>query len=290
MDSRDQAILKTLLYSDLFNYPLTKDELYDFLPQKITRTEFLQALRSSRLPIDSDQALIFSKGSKGIVKIRQMRELVSMPKLKKAEQIIAKLGFIPTIKFIGISGSLAMKNSDANDDIDIFVISEAGLTWTTRFLTAFLLIILGIYRNKNSKNVKDKMCLNLILSENEMLFKNQDLFTAHEIAQLLPIFDKDKTYHKLVVANKWINEFFPNFQFKNKSLFNKQTSSINKVVILFCKILCLEKLLRTAQLFYMRKAITKEKLEKGFIGLHPFDYRLYVLKKYSAKLSKFGLK
>ena len=61
MDSREQAILKTLLYSDLFNYPLTKDELYAFLPQAITRTNFLQVLKNSRLPIEFSQNLIFPK-------------------------------------------------------------------------------------------------------------------------------------------------------------------------------------------------------------------------------------
>jgi hypothetical protein len=54
--------------------------------------------------------------------------------------------------------------------------------------------------------------------------------------------------------------------------------------------LFLEKLFQTAQLFYMRKAITRERLENGFIALHPFDYRLDILKKYNTKLIKFGLK
>ena len=91
-----------------------------------------------------------------------------------------------------------MHNSDTDDDIDIFVISNKGFAWTTRLLTAVLLIMLGAYRNKNSKNVKDKICLNFILGEDEMHFKNQDLFTAHEIVQLLPIFTRDKTYQRFI--------------------------------------------------------------------------------------------
>jgi len=51
----------------------------------------------------------------------------------------------------------------------------------------------------------------------------------------------------------------------------------------------LEKILKSLQLFYMRRSITREKLENGFIGLHPFDYKSYVLKKYRAEISKFKL-
>ncbi len=290
MGSKEEVILKTLLYSDIFNYPLTKEELYNFLPQKIAYNKFLQVFKSPLRQIEFNQEFFFLKGNKEIVKLRQTRELISLQKFKKAEQIIKKLSFIPTIKFIGISGSLAMKNSDTDDDMDIFIISGKRFAWTTRFLSACMLIVLGAYRNKNSKNVQDKICLNLILSESETHFKTEDLFTAHEIVQLLPIFDRDKTYAKFIDSNKWIGTFLPNAQLDKKPLFEKQTNGIDKIIIFFYKILFLEKLLQTAQLFYMRKAITKERLENGFIGLHPFDYRLDILRKYNTRLIKFGLK
>jgi hypothetical protein len=152
-----------------------------------------------------------------------------------------------------------------------------------------MLTFLGVYRNKNSKQFRDKICLNLVLDEKRMKLNEQDLFTAHEIVQLLPIFEKDKTYHKFMTANKWVKKFLPNFPIKQEAIFKRQLNSFDSLAIFISKIIFLEKTLKRLQLFYMRKNITREKLEDGFIGLHPFDYRSYILKKYKQKLTKFNL-
>ncbi len=291
MDSREIAILKTLLYSNLFDYPLQEEELYNFLiAKKINKSEFSKVLKNARIPINENDGFFFLKGNKKIVSIRKTREKFSLEKLNKAKKIIKWLSLIPTIKLIGISGTLAMRNCEKDDDIDIFVISKNGLAWTTRFLTAIILIGFGVYRNKNSRRHKDKICLNLVLDEDEMFFEQQDLFTAHEIVQLLPIFERDGIYKKFISKNGWVKKFLPNVYVEHQPIYKKQNSNFNKLFILICKIMFLEKILRRLQLFYMRKSITKERLEKGFIGLHPFDYKAYVLEKYNAEINKFGLK
>lgn len=291
MDSREEAILKTLLYSNLFDYPLQQEELYNFLiGKKISKSELEKTLSNTKLPISLSDGHYFLKGKQKIVGERMVRAKISLIKLAKAKKIIARLSLIPTVKLIGISGTLAMNNCVKGDDIDIFIIAEKGLTWTTRFLTATLLILLGVYRNKNSKQYRDKICLNLVLDESEMFFKEEDLFTAHEILQLLPVFEKDNTYRKFLAANRWVKNFLPNFTIKHKPALQKQQGVFNKLTIAVLKIIFLEKILKKLQLLYMRKNITKEKLEDNFIGLHPFDYRSYILKKYSQKIAKFGLK
>ena len=291
MDSRERAILKTLLYSNLFGYPLTEEELYNFLiTEKIEKKKFSQILINGKFPFSSERGFYFLGGNKQLIKNRQARELISQIKLKKAKKIIKKLSLIPTIKLIGISGTLAMKNCEKDDDIDIFIIAAKKLAWTTRFLTALALIIMGVYRNKNSKRYQDKICLNLVLDEDRMFFENQDLFTAHEIVQFLPIFERDGTYQKFISANSWIKKFLPNWQIKYKAVFWEQQSYLDRLIASICRCVLLEKILRTLQLFYMKKDITKERLEDGFIGLHPFDYKKYILQKYDTELSKFGLK
>ena len=290
MDSREAAILKTLLYANFFDYPLKKEELYNFLiGKKLSKSEFSKVLNSAKLPIDFSNGFYFLQGKQKLVKKRQQRELISLEKLKKAAIIIRKLSLVPTIKLIGISGTLAVKNCAEDDDIDIFVIAENGLAWTTRFLAASMLIMLGVYRNKNSKRYKDKICLNLILDEDRIFFENQDLFTAHEIVQLLPVFEKDKAYQKFINANSWVKDILPNWQVSQKPIFSKRQSYLDKLMIVILKIIFLEKILKTLQRFYMRKAVTREKLEDGFIGLHPFDYKEHILKDYDQTIAKFGL-
>ena len=59
-----------------------------------------------------------------------------------------------------------------------------------------------------------------------MNFKSHDLFTAHEIIQLIPIFERDNAYNKFIKANSWINSVFPNFKICQQALFKKEL--INK--------------------------------------------------------------
>jgi len=168
-----------MLYSNLFDYPLTAEEIYNFLiAEKIDRKEFFKYLKNAKNSIDFSGGFFFLKGHQKFVQERKTREVVSLNKLRKAERIISKLSLIPTIKLVGISGTLAMKNCKKSDDIDIFVIAQNGFAWTTRFLTAGFLVMLGVYRNKNSKKYQDKICLNLVLDEDRMLFDSQDLFTG----------------------------------------------------------------------------------------------------------------
>ena len=291
MDSREEAILKTLLYSDFFDYPLTREEVYNFLiGEKISKDQLSKILNHKNSYFEEHANYFFLKGRGKIVDKRLDKEKFSLEKLEIAKNIIRKISIIPTIKLIGISGTLAMKNCLEDDDIDIFIIAENNFAWTTRLLAALLLIMLGVYRNKNSTMNKNKICLNLILDEEKMHFKSQDLFTAHEIVQLMPIFERDNTYSKFMQTNKWIDIIFPNFKIYQQALFKKQLTIFDQIFILICKVILLEKFLKGLQLFYMKNSITKERLEKDFIGLHPFDYKSYILRKYNAKIGKFSFR
>lgn len=291
MDSRQQSILKTLLYADIFNYPLTKQEIYNFLisDKKIEKETIFKLLKNSKSFVAHKENYFFIKGKDHLIKKRKKREIISIEKLKKAKKIIKKLSLIPTVRFIGISGALSMRNSEAEDDIDIFVIAQKKFVWTTRFLLIIMLLIMGIYRNRNAKKYSDKICLNMIVDENKIYFdkSNQNLYLAHEILQLVPIFNRNNTYEKFIKLNKWCNNFLPN-ALSNKTDYIKQNNIII-LFILFFKIIFLENILKFIQLKYMKKHITKEIVKDGFLGFHPFDYKTYVLSTYEKKLQEYKM-
>jgi len=292
MDSNSKAILKTLLYADLFDYPLTKDEVYRFLisEKSINRNELLNALKKHDLPIEESEGYLYLIGREELVEKRKKREEVSRRKLEFAKKIINKISFIPSIKLIGISGGLSMKNCDADDDIDLFVITDKGFAWTTRFLLVALLTIRGIYRNRNSKNHSNKICLNMLLDESRIEFikPNKDLYTAHEIVQLLTVFNKGKSYEKFINANvTWVKNFIPNFEI-NTNISSHKNNFLDKLILYIFRIMRLENLFRFLQLNYMKSHKTREVAEVGFLKFHPYDYKIHVLKEYEGRLSKMG--
>lgn len=292
MGSNEQSILKTLLYADIFNFPLKKNEIWRFLitDRKINSNLLFKNISSINKFIEVKDDYFFIKGKSRLTNLRRKREKESLKKLLKARAIIEKISFIPTIKLIGISGALSMKNSDEDDDIDLFVISKKGFAWTTRFMLVLILILLRSYRHKNSKIFADKICLNMILDEENILFKknNQNLYTAHEIVQLIPVLDKGNVYQKFISKNNWIKKYLANFYIPKKYIITKE-NLFNNLIVIILKIIFLEEILKFIQIKYMEKNITKEIIEKGFLAFHPFDYNAYVLSVYKKNLKKYKI-
>lgn len=293
MDSREKSILKTLLYADLFDYPLTKEEIFKFLISKksVSHSEIAEVLKNSHLPIEKAKGYFYIKGRQALVGKRERREKVSVAKLSRAKEIIKKIGFIPSIKLVGVSGALSMRNSDEDDDIDLFVITKKELAWTTRLLLTVLLSVFGVYRNRQSKNFSNKICLNLILDENriDLSQSSRDLYTAHEIVQLLPILNKENTYQAFIKQNIWVKNYIPNFIISKNASSYKTTFFAELLLVQMLKIIKVEKIAKFLQLKYMEGHITNEITEDGFLKFHPFDYKTYVLEKYKRRLLKYDL-
>jgi len=292
MGSSKESILKTLLYSDIFDYPLSKEEIWKFLisKNKEDKQSILKYLNLKNNVFDHKSNFYFIKGREEMVKKRQEKEKYSLEKIKFAKKIIQKISLIPTVYFIGISGALAMKNSNKDDDIDLFVITAKNSVWTTRFIIVIILNLLKVYRKRSNKNVSNKICLNMLIDDSALAFpKNRnDLYTAHEIAQIIPVFNKNKTYEKFLNSNIWINNFLPNaFNIKPTISFVSKASFINKAVNYLLRILAIEFLARNIQFWHMRKHITKEIISNNFLAFHPFDYKAYILNNYKKKIAKY---
>ncbi|OGH09597.1 MAG: hypothetical protein A2152_03850 [Candidatus Levybacteria bacterium RBG_16_35_6] len=280
MVSDKQAVLKTLKYADLFNCPQREVDIKKFLIKKIGNKKLKKILSSPG--ISNSCGFYFLKGRKKIVSLKKAREKESLLKLKKARKISFFLSKIPSIMLLGISGSVAAKNAKAKDDIDFFVITYKNTLWITRFLMIVFLKTLGIYRNKGDKIVKDKFCLNMYLTESSMTFKKnrRNIYTAREICQLIPLFQRENAYSKFIFKNAWIKEFLPNapsiLKKENKNIKSARKSLFGKKVLSL-----LELPVRELQLRKIRKGLTKETLSYNFIAFHPRDLMNPTLNRYN---------
>ena len=288
----NSAVLKTLIYSDIFDYPLTKEGIWKFLIGRVDRALFEKDLISftpSRW--ERKNGYYFLSGREEVVEKRIKRKKESGKKLDFARKIIKKLSRIPTVLFIGISGGLALENAEEKDDVDLFVITLKNNLWITRLILVFLLIGMGQYRGRGKKE-SQKVCLNMLIDEEALMFEKdrQDLYTAHEIVQLRPMFDRDNTYNKFLSANKWIDRFLPNWR---ATVGNKTRNYAESFFSFFLRpvlrLSALEHFAKIMQLLYMKKHRTKETVESHFLAFHPFDYKNFVLKEYNKRLNKYDL-
>ena len=277
-------VSKTLLYSDIFDYPLTLAQVWKYLisDKKVSQEKVEKLLRSGE--IEYKNGFYFLRNRKKIVSFRQAREKESSKKIKLAREVAKQLELIPTIKFLAISGSVSMENADRDDDIDLFVVCKKDSVWLTRLLIILFLKSRGIYRSRDEKNPKNKFCLNMIIDENNLNFPTirQNIYLAHEIAQVLPLFSRDKTYYKFMNSNEWIKKYLANFEKKIVEETNSGFSS--HLLENFLKILRFEKVAKFIQGKYMRKPKGDEIIAQGFLAFHPKDYSSQVLKAYKTRL------
>lgn len=196
----EEAILKTLAYSDIFDYPLTFDELHKYLVTPATKEEMKSCIENMN-KISFSNGYYFLSGRDEIVKTRQLREKKSQPIFKRAMLYGKIISKFPFVKMVALTGSLAMLNLSNEIDMDFMLITKPKRLWLARALAVTfgrLIRLLG-----------DRICINLLISENALHWKDHDLYSAREISQMIPV-SGFATYNNFRVANSWTEEFLPN--------------------------------------------------------------------------------
>lgn len=291
----EKAILKTLIYSDLFDYPLKAHEIHKWLiGEKIILSDLDMALKLliSKKKISNKHGLFFLKGRQVIFSRRIKNLQHSQKLLKKANFASRVLKFIPWIKLLGISGGLAMNNASKSDDIDLFIITARSRLWLTRLLVALSLELLGARRKSSDKRQEStgKFCVNMLISEDYLEQPTRDVFIAHEILQLKVLFARGETYQKFLHANAWVFDFLPNWI----GHLDPQSCKIAKTKQLFRKLInpllgYIEGLAKTWQLKIMQPARGAEVIEDGRLLFHPAPTHVDVLKQYHKRLRQSRL-
>jgi len=260
MDYSDKRLLSkneqfVILYHDIFSYPLKKSELNRWQSSYSVKNSF---------QIINVKGFHLLKGREDIVKKRLKRKKFSNKKLIVAKRAAKVLELIPSVKFIGITGSLSMNNASQESDIDFLIITSCGWLWSTRILSYFLLKLSGFsVRRAGDSDEKDKLCLNMWLDESDLYFNKQNVFTSHEIAQIVPLINKNKTYEVLLFTNSWIFNFWPKACIKPK-VYLREIKKTNQNVLEFIAF--------NLQKIYMKSKKSREVVSETRAFFHPFDW------------------
>ena len=240
----------TKAYHLLFNYPLDKEEL-----------EKWQAGNKSEIRNPKYETISKKINSQ----TKKKRRATSLKKLKIARRAAKVLETIPTIKMIAVTGSLAMLNAREESDIDLMIITAKDTLWTTRIIASLLLTVSELrLRRAGDKDEKDKLCLNIWLDEGDLKWRKKNIFTAHEICQIVPLVNKNKIYEKFLWENNWVLDYWPKaVEIKRLNIKNQNDKSKFKII---------EKLVFWIQYQYMKPKITRETVTPSRALFHPIDW------------------
>ncbi len=284
----EKAILKTLIYADIFDYPLKINEIHKWLVgRKVTVRQVEKALgelvQSEKCKLKSGYYFLPRKN--GMVSKRLRKEKQSERYFKKAKMLGRILRLVPWIKLVGISGGLAVNNAGKSDDIDLFIITTKKRLWISRFLCLGFLSIVGQRRKvgESRKKIAGKFCVNILLDEDKLEQRSKDIFVAHEVLQMKVLWQRDGVYSKYLADNKWVFKFLPNWITQDKVSRIKKVSKVKKTQDIY--LLYLENLAKWFQLKIMQKPTGMERIEEGALYFHPLDCRQRVLDEFKKRIS-----
>lgn len=262
----NDKIRATVLYHDFFSYPLNRTDV-----DRWSLGDKGGVLKKGVNIVEKD-GWFFVEGREDLVARRLAREKIARAKRVKAQKAANFLKRLPSIRFIGITGSLAMSNTSKKSDIDLILITSSETLWITRLIVLLSLQLFGFaIRHSGQKEERDRLCLNMWLDEQciEWSIHERNIYTAHEIVQILPLVNKDKIYEKFLYTNNWVLDYWPKAVDirKIEIKINRHKNSFQKAIMKGMNIFFF-----FVQYLYMRKKITTEFVSQHIALFHPVNW------------------
>lgn len=202
-----RSIIKTLLYYDIFQYPLTAEEVF----QNLQTNSVTPADVASELSRMAKDQLIFKfdqfysvTGDETLEARRKKGNELARKTMTKAFQRARLISWFPFVRSVMVSGSLSKGYMDEHSDIDFFVVTANNRLWISRAM-------LGLFRRVFLLNSKKFFCTNYFIDEEHLVIEEQNLFTATELSTLIPL-EGIPYYTRMLQVNGWVKAFLPNFR------------------------------------------------------------------------------
>lgn len=203
----EMAILRTLSYFDIFNYPLKASEIFNFLHINVSRRELEQTLNklAAEKQVVQNSDLYSLKCDPSIFERRIKGNLLAdrlFPQVKEKADLIFQF---PFVRAVMASGSFSKNFMDDKSDFDFFIICAPKRIWISRML-------LVLYKKIFLKNSHRHFCVNYFIDESNLEIDEKNIFTATELATVLPLTGFHH-YERLMAENQnWMSQNFPNLQ------------------------------------------------------------------------------
>lgn len=206
LDHLGLAILCTVAYADVFDYPLTAAEIQRYLvAMKTDQDDVLRALGDGRWAgkrLERHGAYVTLPQRRELIKLRRSRAEVAAKMWPSAVRYGQAIAALPFVRSVALTGALTMNNVDPGDDFDFFIVTATGRLWLTRAMVIGFIV-------KPAARRGDEVCPNYLLSERTLVFTERNLYVAHELAQMVPLAGLD-IYHRMRAVNCWTARFLPN--------------------------------------------------------------------------------
>lgn len=206
-----QAISATFHYFDLFDWPLTLQEVEDYLYGWSAPESAIGAtLAVMGEEMGHSNGFYCLAGREKICGLRKEREKIAHRLWRRANRFSWIFALCTFLKMAAVCNSCAYGNVKDTSDIDVFIVVENGKLATARFFLKVLTQIFGM--RVHHDKIAGRFCLSFFVSEKatnlEPLAHEFDPHLAYFAWMMTPIYGEDE-YLKFLKANeKWLGRYF----------------------------------------------------------------------------------
>jgi predicted nucleotidyltransferase len=290
-----ENILAALAYFDMFNYPLTKAEVYLFLKDKHDYEQFDIAIKNLL-----EEGIIYQfdkfytlKNDHYLIVRRNDGNQRAAELIKIAEKVGSLLIKFPYVRGVAISGSLSKNFADENSDVDLFIITEKNRLWIAR-------TIMHCFKKLTFLVNKEHLfCMNYFIDMQQLEITEQNIYTAIEVGTLIPL-QGDIVFDKFYAANVWTRKFLPNKHMRISSAEPGKNPLLKDVFEYLFNIKLGNRidnmLMRVTENRWLRKTLLKKLNSHGIVlslltGKHyakpdPKNFQGKLLERYEQKVSR----
>ena len=199
----EPAILRTVAYSDVFDYPLHEAELCRYLDGVAAGpVEVRAALPGlTGVLVRDDDGLVALAGRDHRFELRRRRARESARLWPAARRWGRRVGGLPLVRMVAVTGALAVDNATPDADVDLLVVTEPGRVWLCRSL-----VIQAVRAARLGGTV---LCPNWLLAADALELRDRGLFAARELAQMVPVVGHE-VYRLMRRLNAWSDRLLPN--------------------------------------------------------------------------------
>lgn len=217
---RPHAILRTLAYFDVFEYPLTIPEVWRWLyrgrGESWTATEAdiqkeIEMLVAGQR-IERHGEYLCLPGRRSCIAQRADRAKQNERKWKRARTVARFVEVFPFVKAVAVVNTLAINNARPESDIDLLILCAPRRIWLARFMVTGIVQLLGFRRHGDQ--IANRVCLSFYLTTRALDLAplksaTEDHHFAFWATQAVPLMD-DGVWQKFIEANRGWTGRLPN--------------------------------------------------------------------------------
>jgi hypothetical protein len=205
------SILKVVAYFDIFNYPVSLEDIVYFLDTEAeeypVKRELDTLIKEGCLfrtgpyySLQNDPTL----GDKRNDSCRRADAL--LPIAEKGARLLFQF---PFVRGVFISGSLSKRCAEEKEDVDYFIVTSANRLWIARsFMHVFKK--LAYLRGR-----QHRYCMNYYVDEEALEIGEKNIFTATELITLIAA-SGNGGISSFFHANEWTTRFYPRYHYRSR--------------------------------------------------------------------------